>query len=91
MGAPRWSIEIVPFMELVVGAMLILGWWPQVTLVAGVAMLISFTGLIAMNLLRDNRPACACFGVRSARPISWLFVVRNVVFVGLLLLALLVD
>lgn len=91
MGAPRWSIENVPFMELVVGAMLILGWWPQVTLVAGVAMLISFTGLIAMNLLRGNRPACACFGVRSARPISWLFVVRNVVFVGLLLLALLVD
>lgn len=91
MGAPRWSTEIVPFVELMVGTMLILGWWSQVAAVAGMAMLVAFTGLIVMNLVRGHRPSCACFGVRSARPISWLFVVRNVVFVGLLLVALLVD
>ena len=91
MGTPRWSIELVPFMELMVGAMLIVGWWRQITTVVGMVMLVAFTGLIVLNLLRGNRPACACFGVRSARPLSWLFVVRNVVFVGLLLVALLVD
>ena len=91
MGAPPWVIPFVPFVELVLGAALVLGWWPRVTTVVGIFVLVAFTALIVTNLLRGNRPACACFGVRSARPISWLFVARNVVFVGLLLVALLVN
>ena len=91
MGAPLWAIPFVPFLELVLGALLVLGWWPRVTTIAGVLVLVAFTGLIVTNLLRGNRPSCACFGVRSARPLSWMFVARNVAFVGLLLVALLVD
>lgn len=90
MGAPTWVSPFVPYLELVLGALLVLGWWPRVTTVAGMMVLVAFTGLIVTNLLRGNRPSCACFGVRSARPLSWLFVVRNVAFVGLLLVALLV-
>jgi hypothetical protein len=91
MGAPLWAIPFVPFLELVLGALLVLGWWPRVTTIAAVLVLGAFTGLIVTNLLRGNRPSCACFGVRSARPLSWMFVARNVAFVGLLLVALLVD
>lgn len=91
MGAPRWAIPFVPFLELALGAALVLGWWPRVTAIAGIFVLVAFTVLISANLVRGNRPACACFGVRSARPLSWLFVARNVVFAGLLLVALLVN
>lgn len=91
MGAPAWAIPFLPFIELTLGAALILGWWANIAAIAGITLLIAFSWLITTNLVRGNRPACACFGVRAARPISWLFVVRNVVFVGLLLVALLVD
>ena len=91
MGAPRWTTQVLPFVELVVGALLVLGWWPRVGALAGIALLVAFSSLLTMNLVRGKRPACACFGVRSARPISWLFVARNIVFVGLLLVALLVG
>jgi uncharacterized membrane protein YphA (DoxX/SURF4 family) len=90
MGAPSWAIPPIPFVELSLGALLILGWWPPIAASAGIALLIAFSWLIATNLVRGNRPACACFGVRTSRPISWLFVARNAIFVGLLLVALLV-
>ncbi len=91
MGAPAWGIPFVPLVELTLGAMLILGWWPRLATSAGITLLIAFSCLIVTNLVRGNRPACACFGVRTARPITWLFVARNMVFVGLLSVALLVD
>lgn len=91
MGTPKWTIPFVPFVELALGAVLILGWWPRLASLAGIALLVAFSLLIGINLMRGNRPACACFGVRSARPISWLFVARNTLFVGLLLVALLVG
>ena len=91
MGAPAWAIPLTPFVELTLGAILILGWWPTLASSAGIALLIAFSWLISTNLVRGNRPSCACFGVRAARPITWLFVARNMLFIGLLLFALLVG
>ena len=89
MGAPAWAVVVLPFVELVLGAALVIGWRYLVVVPAALALLGAFTALIVRNLVAGKRPPCACFGVRVARPISWLSVVRNLVFVTLLLVALL--
>ena len=90
MGAPAWAAMPLPFLELVLGAALTIGWWPMLIVPAALALLASFTALLVRNLLAGRRPACACFGARVARPISWFSVARNLVFMALLLVALLV-
>jgi hypothetical protein len=52
-------------------------------------LLLSFTVVIVSNLLRGNRPACACFGARANTPISWWTVARNGVLIALIVAALL--
>jgi uncharacterized membrane protein YphA (DoxX/SURF4 family) len=81
LGAPRWLAPVVPWIEIVLGALLV----TQVErpVVAGVAalMLIAFTGLILVRLSEGERPPCACFGRWSSRPLGSGHVVRNVLLV----------
>jgi hypothetical protein len=91
LGAPGWISAPLPIVEVALGAALILGWQPIGVVPAAIALLTAFTALIMRNLLGGRRPPCACFGVRAARPISWWSVVRNLVFIALLLVALLVN
>lgn len=87
LGAPRWSIPVVPWLELVLGALLvgqILR--PAVALVTA-GLLVAFTVLLVARLLEGRHPPCACFGPWSSRPISWRSVARNVVLVALALTA----
>lgn len=89
MGAPVWAHKSLPFIELGLGTTLVVGWGYPVVVPAALVLLGAFTLLIAQNLLAGRRPPCACFGVRATRPISWLSVARNFVFMALLLVALL--
>jgi uncharacterized membrane protein YphA (DoxX/SURF4 family) len=88
LGAPRWAIRVVPWLELVVGALLVV----QVARrpLAGVALvlLLAFTALIVLRLREGRRPPCACFGAWSARPLGPGHVARNAVFVALAVVAL---
>jgi uncharacterized membrane protein YphA (DoxX/SURF4 family) len=86
LGAPTWVIPVVPWIEIVVGAMLIAQFgapWPSL---AALAMLIGFTVLIAIALAHGRRPPCACFGAWSAKPIGASHLARNG---GLMVLAML--
>lgn len=89
LGAPVWAAKPLPYLELVLGTALVLGRWQVVAVPAALVLLGAFTALIARNLVVGRRPPCACFGVRSVRPISWFSVARNFVFMALLLVALL--
>ena len=74
---------VVPFVELVVGALLVVQLWRPWPAAAALAMLIAFTVLIAVHLRADRHPPCACFGAWSAKPLGWGHVGRNVVLLAL--------
>lgn len=87
-GAPGWIAPIVPWLELVLGATLVVQIaepWPAV---GAVAILVLFTALIARHLIAGRRPECACFGAWSAKPIGVGHLVRNTVLLALAVLAL---
>jgi hypothetical protein len=83
LGAPRAVVPVVPWVEIVLGGLLIAQVarpWPAVV---AVAMLVAFTGLILVRLRDGERPPCACFGAWSAKPLGAGHVVRNVAFLAL--------
>lgn len=87
LGAPQRLVPIVPWWELVLGALLVVGAarpWPAV--LAG-STLVAFTVLIVRVLRRGQHPPCACFGNVRARPLGWGHVARNGVLVVLAALA----
>lgn len=87
-GAPGWVVPAVPWVELVLGATLVVQIaqpWPAV---GAVAIMLLFTGLIVRHLVAGRRPECACFGAWSAKPIGVGHVVRNGVLLALAVLAL---
>ena len=83
LGAPGWSVPVVPWVELVLGALLVVGVLRPLVAIATALLLVAFTVLLSARLARGERPPCACFGRLSTRPISWWSVVRNLVLVGL--------
>ena len=91
LGVPVVVAGVVPWLEVMLGGVLILGLAEPVARFGALVLLAAFTGLVVVNLLRGNRPACACFGARATRPISWWTVARNGVLIALIVAALLVD
>jgi Methylamine utilisation protein MauE len=84
LGVPRQLALAVPWVELMLGAGLIVQLAPVAFGGAAAALLVSFTALLMSLLIRGQRPPCACFGGRTPRPISWLSAARNL---GMLALA----
>ena len=91
LGVPVVVAGIVPWLEVTIGGALILGVAEPVARFGTLVLLAVFTGLVAVNLLRGNRPACACFGARATTPISWWTVTRNGLLIALIVAALLVG
>lgn len=87
LGAPRLVVPFVPWLEIVVGAALC----AQLArpAVAGVAamMLLAFSALLVLGLLRGQHPPCACFGSWSAKPLGWKHLVRNAALLALAVMA----
>ena len=76
-------VPLVPYIELIVGGLLIVGLQEKPVRIAAIILLGAFTALLIARLAAGERPPCACFSFRSTRPISWSNVTRNV---GLLVL-----
>jgi uncharacterized membrane protein YphA (DoxX/SURF4 family) len=88
LGAPGFAIPTVPYVELVLGSLLIAGLASTVTLLASIGALSSFTVLLLSRLLAGDRPPCACLSFRSTKPIGWNNIVRNLLMLALLVAAL---
>ena len=74
------TVAVVPILELACAVMLFLA-DPFATIgaVGSLVLLAAFTVAIVVNLLRDNRPDCHCFGELGGNGgISWFTVGRNV-------------
>ena len=88
LGAPSLVVPMLPWFEIVLGAVLVTQLVP--TLAAAVALLVlaGFTVLILRRLAEGQRPPCARFGAWSAKPLGRGHVVRNLCFMGLAVVAL---
>ena len=77
MGAPIWTAPFVPWVEIVLGALLIVQIWTALVAFLAVVLLTAFTLLIMLNLSHGKHPVCACFGAWSAEPLSNRHALRN--------------
>jgi uncharacterized membrane protein YphA (DoxX/SURF4 family) len=80
LGVPSGIAMAVPFVEAVIGALLVTQLARRVVAVVAAAMLLAFSVLLVTRLRQGRRPPCACFGALTAKPIGWSNVARNAVF-----------
>ena len=88
LGAPAWSVPVVPWIEIGLGALLVVQWSRPLVAAVTAALLVVFSVLLVRRLAEGNRPPCACFGGFSTRPIGPWSVVRNAVLIGLAIIAM---
>ena len=87
LGAPTWTIPLVPWVELVIGSLLIVQFLRVPMAVLAALLLAVFTFLILRKIAAGERPPCACFGAWSAKPIGMGHVARNAVLMALAVIA----
>ncbi len=88
LGAPPFVVPVLPWFEIVLGAVLVMQLVPTLAVVVALAVLVGFTVLILRRLAEGQRPPCACFGAWSAKPLGRGHVVRNFGFIALAVVAL---
>lgn len=86
-GAPRSVALAVPWWEMCIGALLVVGLMAPWPALAALVSLVGFTVAIAAQLRRGRHPQCACFGAWSTAPLGRRHVVRNTGFAVLAVLA----
>jgi len=87
MGAPIWTAPFVPWVEIVLGALLVAQIWTAMVAFFAVVLLTAFTLLVMSNLSQGKHPMCACFGAWSAEPLSNRHALRNGGLIALGLIA----
>ncbi len=87
LGAPAVLIPFVPWLEIVIGALLCAQVGRPIVAAIAAAMLLAFSGLLVLRLAQGRRPPCACFGSWSAKPLSWRHVARNAVLLAAAIVA----
>ena len=75
----------LPFVELGLGIMLVVGLFTRLAAAGGFLLMLAFMVAIAFSLLRGGeQPSCGCFALSEGEQISWLTFGRDIVFlVGL--------
>ncbi len=83
LGAPRWIAQVLPGVEIAIGALLVSQFQRRAVAIVAAVVLLAFTTLLVVRLRQGRRPPCACFGSLSATPIGWTHVGRNALFVAI--------
>ena len=84
LGAPALAVPVLPWIEVVLGAILVMQLAPVAAAAAALVVLAAFTALIVRRLSQGRHPPCACFGAWSTKPLGAGHVARNA---GLMVLA----
>ena len=87
LGAPQWSVGPLPWVELVLGALLISNLVRRPASIVALVLLLLFSTLVIARLREGRHPPCACFGAWSARPLGPGHLVRNGLLVVLAIVA----
>jgi uncharacterized membrane protein YphA (DoxX/SURF4 family) len=89
LGAPTFVVPVLPWFEIVLGAVLVMQVAPLFSSALALVVLVGFTALLVRRLAQGRHPPCACFGTWSTKPLGVGHVVRNAGFVVLAVIALL--
>ena len=89
LGAPSFVVPLLPWFEIVLGAVLVMQLAPVPAAAIALVVLVGFTALIVRRLSQGQHPPCACFGTWSTKPLGRGHVLRNLGFIALALVALL--
>lgn len=81
---PQPVAAVVPFVETVLGSVLVVGAPSAATLGAATVLLAVFTAFLVVQVATGSTVPCACFGVRAARPPSRRDVARNILMIAAL-------
>jgi uncharacterized membrane protein YphA (DoxX/SURF4 family) len=74
----RVTAIILPWLEVLVGALLVLDIVPATSATVACSLFLLFASAIGINLLRGRRDfSCGCFGADEGEPLNWGIVVRN--------------
>ncbi len=77
-GAPRWVITVLPWVELVIGGLLMAQVGGRWTAAVACALLAVFTLAVAVRLRLGEQVPCGCFGEASSEPVGVDTLVRNI-------------
>ena len=86
-GVPPVIVRLLPGVEVILGALVLVGVarpWPAM---AALGLLIVFTVVLVRLVGREDAPSCACFGGWSSRRVGIRDVVRNAALVVAALIA----
>jgi uncharacterized membrane protein YphA (DoxX/SURF4 family) len=79
--AARPSARALPWLEAVLGVLLIVGLFTAAVAAAGAVLLAGFSVAVALALRRGIDATCGCFGGVRSGTVSWKIVGRNAVMV----------
>jgi hypothetical protein len=82
-GAPRWVIAGLPWVELLLGGLLMAQVGGRWTSAAAAVLLAAFTVAVAIRLKAVERKPCGCFGETSPAPVGADTLVRNIVLTAM--------
>ncbi|MDQ3679766.1 MAG: hypothetical protein M3378_04325 [Actinomycetota bacterium] len=82
-GAPRWVVGGLPWVELVLGGLLMAQVGGRWTAGAACALLALFTVAVALRLRDAERVPCGCLGETSPEPVGVDTLVRNLVLTAM--------
>ena len=88
LGAPAAVVPIVPWTEIVVGALLCAQLARPAVASVAAGMLLAFSALLALRLAKGQHPPCACFGSWSAKPLNWKHLARNAALLAIAVVAI---
>lgn len=86
-GAPAWLVPVLPWGEVVLGALLVAGVGLPWTALLAAGLLSAFAVAVAIRVRRGDAVPCGCFGETSPQPVGRDTVLRNVLLVVLALTA----
>ena len=86
-GSGRVIANVLPWVEMAVGVLLVFGLFTIAAATAAIALFVVFTGFIVYDLTQGKNQSCHCFGRLSEERLTPMAVVRNIT---LMLLAALV-
>lgn len=70
----------LPWLEVVAGVSLVLGFWARGSILVLTGLLVVFLGALGFNLARGLDVACGCFSTRSKGPTGALTLLRDSLF-----------
>lgn len=73
---------VLPWMELLAAALLVLGIWTQAAALLCGLLLLVFTGATATAVARGLNIECGCFGQLESGPVTWSTVARDLAFLA---------